>query len=151
MTGLATVAAPAVANRSTFHRYKYFTPGTKALLDEFIALFHPYSYIYKYEGQSWQSAKDPRWRLSPAEISKAICGIHNKFIGTRWGTHTRHAVLDIDNESPYHNLSSLKQLLATLAKAGFPMLSVTGQVRVVAGTSTFFLPRKSHHASCSTT
>jgi hypothetical protein len=120
MTGLATVAAPAVATRTTFHRYKYFTPSTKALLDDFISLFHPYSYIFKYEGQSWQSAKDPRWKLSPSEISKAICGIHSKFVGTRWGTYTKHAVLDIDSKSRYHTVSSLKQLLETLTKAGLP-------------------------------
>jgi hypothetical protein len=112
--------APSSKRRVSFNRNQYFNSGIKPDLDAFIALFHPYAYIFKPPGGSWQSAKDPRWKLSSSEICKAISGFHYQFIGTRWGKETRHAVLDIDADSPYHNKASLRRLLETLADAGLP-------------------------------
>lgn len=117
----ATLAqAPNTRRRAAFDRNQYFNQGVKTDLDAFISLFHPYSYIFKLPGGTWQSAKDPRWKLSSSEICKAISGAHYQFLGTRWGKETRHAVLDIDADSPYHNKAGLRRLLDTLADAGLP-------------------------------
>lgn len=119
MAGLNEAQAPNTRRRAVFDRAQYFNqPRTKLLLEQFISLFHPYSYIYKPPKSPWLSAKDPRWKLSSSEIAKAIACQHYQFIGTRWGTNTRHAVLDIDANSRYHKKSALRQLLKTLEDAG---------------------------------
>ncbi|MBX9770012.1 MAG: hypothetical protein K2X29_01495, partial [Candidatus Obscuribacterales bacterium] len=111
---------PITGRRAVFDRAKFFNqPNSKLLLEQFISLFHPYSYIYKPPKSPWLSAKDPRWKLSSSEICKAIAGQHYQLVGTRWGNHTRHAVLDIDANSRYHNKSGLRLILKTLREAGF--------------------------------
>lgn len=89
------------------------------MIDQFVALFHRYSYILKpVTGGAWFSA-DERWSLTDTEILKAICCVHPKYIlGTRAGRATRFAVLDIDAGSKYHNIESLDLIRQILASAG---------------------------------
>ena len=69
-------------------------------------------------GGSWYSA-DEKWKLPDSEILKAIACAHPKFfIGCRSGKATRFAVLDIDQNSRYHNKQSLDKLLHALSDAG---------------------------------
>lgn len=119
MTELAQAPAVSTYRRARFNRDQYFQrPSIKAVLKEFTALFHPYGYIFKPPGGTWQSTKDPRWQLSDSEIAKAIACVHYNFIGTRWGKNSRHAVIDIDHNSQYHNKQGLRRLLETLEAAG---------------------------------
>lgn len=121
MAGQIAASAQSSKCRAKFNRSQYFhSPEIKLLLAEFLSLFHPYGYIYKSACGSWQSAPDPRWKLSASEICKAISCLHYNFIGTRWDKETRHAVIDIDSSSQYHNKAGLKRLLAVLEAAGLP-------------------------------
>lgn len=88
-------------------------------------LFQRYGYICKpLSGGSWFSA-DERWKLQDAEILKAIACVHPKFfIGCRAGKSSRFAVLDIDQNSRYHNKQSLDKLLHALSEAGLPKSSL---------------------------
>lgn len=90
-----------------------------------LELFHRYGYIYKpLSGGSWLSANE-KWELPDSEILKAIACAHPKFfIGCRAGKSTRFAVLDIDQNSPYHNKQSLEKLLQALSKAGLSKSSL---------------------------
>ncbi|MBX9692023.1 MAG: hypothetical protein K2Z81_06540, partial [Cyanobacteria bacterium] len=87
--------------------------------------FHRYNYIYRpiKSAGEWFTARSG-WQLRPSEIFKAIACEHKFFIGARAGATTRYAVIDIDKNSPYHNLHSLTRLLHVLDNAGlkFPKL-----------------------------
>lgn len=86
---------------------------------QFLSLFHRYGYIYKpTAGGSWSSANET-WKLDDSSILKAIA-LENKkyYIGSRSGSKTRYAVLDIDADSKYHCQSELIRLLDSLAQAG---------------------------------
>jgi hypothetical protein len=114
---LAIQARPEKPDR--FAREKYYPNNCKPLLDEFLALFHRYGYIYKpVAGGSWLSAND-QWKLTDTEILKAAACAHPKHIlGARSGKSTRFAVLDIDANSKYHNIKSLDKIRAALAAGG---------------------------------
>ena len=103
-----------------FDRRQFFPAGTESCTEEFIALFHLYSYIYKpRSGGSWLSVSNDKWQLSKSEMLKAIAGVHPKYIlGCRAGKASRFAVLDIDAGSKYHNLKSLGKIRQCLADAG---------------------------------
>lgn len=102
-----------------FARHKYFSQGSNASATEFLSLFHRYGYIYKwFDGDTWLSAKDERWALTDSEILKAVAGVHNKYLGTRFGRASRYAVLDIDANSQYHNRDSVHKIQTLLAEAG---------------------------------
>ncbi|NJO02484.1 MAG: hypothetical protein HC880_13055 [Bacteroidia bacterium] len=92
---------------------------------QFLELFHRYGYIYKpLSGGSWYSAED-KWKLPDSEILKAIACAHPKFfIGCRAGKSTRFAVLDIDQNSRYHNKRALDKMLNALSEAGLPKSSL---------------------------
>jgi hypothetical protein len=75
-------------------------------------------------GGSWYSA-DEKWKLPDSEILKAIACAHPKFfIGCRAGKTTRFAVLDIDQNSRYHDKQSLDKLLHALSDAGLSRSSL---------------------------
>lgn len=114
---MAIQARPEKPDR--FAREKYYPNNCKPLLDEFLALFHRYGYIYKpVAGGSWLSAND-QWKLTDTEILKAAACAHPKHIlGARSGKCTRFAVLDIDASSKYHNVKSLDTIRAALAAGG---------------------------------
>jgi len=111
--------------RTKFARANYFPAGWEADLNRFVALFHPFGYIYRpLSGGNWASAKD-KWALTDTEIIKAISLAHDKFLlGTRAGKTSRFAVLDIDTNSKYHNKKHLDKLLKVLARAGLTRSSL---------------------------
>ncbi len=108
-----------------FARKDYFPEGWQLCVGQFLELFHRYGYIYKpLPGGSWYSANE-KWKLPDSEILKAIACTHPKFfIGCRAGKATRFAVLDIDDQSQYHNKRSLDKLLKVLSEAGLSRSSL---------------------------
>ncbi len=108
-----------------FQRASIFPLEWNDTVAEFLQLFdsHRYRYIYRpHDGDSWFSAKE-EWRLTDPEILKAVACKHPKYLlGFRFGKQTRFAVLDIDAESPYHNLRSYNKLKRVLGEAGITQL-----------------------------
>ncbi|PZM77151.1 MAG: hypothetical protein DKT66_28340 [Candidatus Melainabacteria bacterium] len=104
-----------------FQRAVIFPESWDDTVSEFLQLFHHhrYQYIYRpHDSDSWLSANED-WRLTDTEILKAVAGVHPKYLlGFRFGKQTRFAVLDIDAESPYHNLRSFNKLKRVLRDAG---------------------------------
>lgn len=104
-----------------FQRAAIFPESWEDTVSEFLQLFHHhrYQYIYRpYDSGSWLSAKED-WRLTDSEILKAVAGVHPKYLlGFRFGKQTKFAVLDIDAESPYHNLRSFNKIKRVLRDAG---------------------------------
>ncbi len=104
-----------------FQRAVIFPKGWDDTVSDFLELFHHhrYQYIYRpHDSDSWLSANE-EWRLTDTEILKAVAGVHPKYLlGFRFGKQTRFAVLDIDAESPYHNLRSFNKLKRVLRDAG---------------------------------
>ena len=75
-------------------------------------------YIYK-------SPRDPSWKVSRFKlatglIDAAISAECDTFYGAFWGDETRFAVLDIDEDSNYHNAQELHRLRENLAAVGLP-------------------------------
>jgi len=73
-------------------------------------------YIYKAPGDpNW---KVSRFRLATGLIDAAISTECDTFYGALWADETRFAVLDIDEDSKYHNAHELQRLRANLATVG---------------------------------
>ena len=108
-----------------FARQDHFPSGWQACIGQFTELFHRYGYIYKaLSGGSWYSANE-KWKLPDSEILKAIACVHPRFfIGCRAGKASRFAVLDIDQNSKYHNKPALDKLLQVLFQAGLERSSL---------------------------
>ncbi len=108
-----------------FQRAVIFPESWDDTVSEFLQLFHHhrYQYIYRpHDSDSWLSANED-WRLTDTEILKAVAGVHPKYLlGFRFGKQTRFAVLDIDAESPYHNLRSFNKLKRVLRDAGITQM-----------------------------
>jgi hypothetical protein len=111
--------------RVRFDRQQYFPEGWELCVEQFLALFQRFGYIYKpLMGGSWLSAEE-RWKLTDSEILKAIACAHPRFfIGCRAGKASRFLVLDIDANSKYHNQKSLSRMLKALADAGLTKCSL---------------------------
>lgn len=108
-----------------FARKKFFPEGWELCVSQFLSLFHRYGYIYKpLAGGNWSSANES-WKLDDSSILKAISLQNDKFyVGSRAGSKTQYAVLDIDTESKYHSKVELDRLLETLALAGLKRSSL---------------------------
>lgn len=119
ITGQLKVRTAQAGAPVKFARQDHFPTGWQACIGQFTELFHRYGYIYKaLAGGSWYSANE-KWKLPDSEILKAIACAHPRFfIGCRAGRTSRFAVLDIDQNSKYHNKSSLDKLLKVLSEAG---------------------------------
>jgi hypothetical protein len=82
-------------------------------------MFHRFGYIFRPFGSPHWVSANKFWELSDTEILKAIACVHPKeILGTRAGRASKFAVLDIDKNSCYHNLESLKKIQGLLAQAG---------------------------------
>lgn len=73
----------------------------------------------------FKTQEAPRWvtlnkqtNLPDQLILDAVSDRPGSFRGLRWGEKTKFAVLDIDKNSPYHNLKELSQILHVLAQVG---------------------------------
>jgi len=94
-------------------------------VQQFLALFHRYDYIFKDTSASQWTSPKGNWRLDDSAILKAISLQNKKYlIGTRAGRKTRYAVIDIDSGSKYHNQNELQRLLEALAAAGLSRSSL---------------------------
>ena len=125
INGLAQARSASAAAPTRFDRLQYFPKGWETCVAQFLELFHRFGYIYKpLSGGSWYSANE-NWKLPDSEILKAIACAHPKFyIGCRAAKTTRFAVLDIDQNSRYHNKQSLEKLLQCLSQAGLSRSSL---------------------------
>ncbi|HNA73216.1 MAG TPA: hypothetical protein PKW73_07750 [Candidatus Obscuribacter sp.] len=125
INGLAQARLASATAPTRFDRLQYFPKGWETCVAQFLELFHRFGYIYKpLSGGSWYSANE-NWKLPDSEILKAIACAHPKFyIGCRAAKTTRFAVLDIDQNSRYHNKQSLEKLLQCLSQAGLSRSSL---------------------------
>lgn len=75
------------------------------------------AFIWKtYDQERWQKANGP---LLDAQILGVVSNEgRGLFRGCYWSHKTRHAVLDIDSESKYHNAAELQKLQANLSAVG---------------------------------
>jgi len=75
------------------------------------------AFIWKtYDQERWQKANGP---LLDAQILGVVSDEgRGLFRGCYWSHKTRHAVLDIDTESRYHNAAELQKLQAHLSAVG---------------------------------
>jgi len=94
-----------------------------AARQEFLALFpRRDAFIWKLAGYDrWQKAKGP---LLDGQIIGVISDEgRGLFRGCYWAHKTRHAVLDIDAQSKYHNRAGLEKLRAHLSEVGLYVIS----------------------------
>lgn len=93
------------------------TPDRDRLRQEFLSLYPSRTkHIYK-------APEDPKWKtrqipLFTGMIDGAISGESDTFYGAFFGKLTRFAVLDIDEDSQYHNAAELENLEAHLESVG---------------------------------
>lgn len=87
------------------------------LRHEFLSLYpNRATHIYKAPGDpNW---KVSRFRLATGLIDAAISTECDTFYGSFWDVQTPFAVLDIDNESAYHNAQELQRLRENLELIG---------------------------------
>jgi hypothetical protein len=94
-----------------------------AARQEFLALFpRRDAFIWKLFGyERWQKAKGP---LLDSQITGVISDDgRGLYRGCYWAHKTRHAVLDIDSQSKYHNAAELKKLKTHLSNVGLYVIS----------------------------
>ena len=87
------------------------------LRQEFLSLYpNRAQYIYRQsQDKSWVTS---RFRLATGLIDAAISCESEMLFGAFFGDETRHAVLDIDKNSQYHNAQELERLRSNLADIG---------------------------------
>lgn len=92
-------------------------------LDSFLALFREGTGLIGRlsEGRkpSWST---PRYALAPRHIAGALTSWTTdspRYVGLRFQTTTRHGLIDIDTDSPYHTPEHFSRLLDTAARLGF--------------------------------
>lgn len=87
---------------------------------------HEFLSLYPNRAQHiYKAPRDPKWKFSRVPlatrmIEAAVSLSSGTLYGAHWGQLTKFAVLDIDEESKYHNDQALEQLREMLASCGLP-------------------------------